>query len=211
MNKTLTGYLLKYADYQDDITLVYRPTLKSSWGNRCIFLDEEYDKHIPYNHRSIIKQEVVCEYDEDDQHMNQYLASEVAKKLSTDGIKYSIWDSGNKSRHLHFFIDIKNCNRVNLLKSVVLRHYGVFEIEGKRYVPDLRLASNNSLIRAEYGIHEKTGMYKTRIFQNAEYTNLGELPDEIWNKYSLEVARVIRAKLSTDTRELSQSKYLKYI
>ena len=103
--KTLQWWLRRYIQFQDSILLVYRPTLKSWWGDRCYYLDDDYLQSKPYNHRSVLDNEVVIEFDEEDKTLNRKCADYVCKRLKTDNIGFSKWDSGNKSIHVHCMID----------------------------------------------------------------------------------------------------------
>ena len=70
MSKNLTWWLRRYYPMQDNILLCYRPTLKSYWGDRCNYLSEDYIQSKAYNHRSILDNEVVIEFDEKDVKLN---------------------------------------------------------------------------------------------------------------------------------------------
>ena len=63
MSKGLTTYLHRYMKYQPSIMLCYRPTLKNGWGDRCLYLSDEYEPKKKYNHRSVLDKEVVIEFD----------------------------------------------------------------------------------------------------------------------------------------------------
>jgi hypothetical protein len=177
-NTTLGYYLNKYIKYQKEINLVYRPTLNDGWGDRCQFLDTSYIPTKKYNHRSILRNEIVIEFDDEDKATNKRYTDAVCKKLDKDNIHYSKWDSGNKSYHLHFFVDISNAKNLTLLKKTVMRYY----TEGIA-VCDMRVASDNHLIRAEYGIHEKTGKHKHKLMETRMFPEISRLPQDVWDKY----------------------------
>lgn len=195
--KSLREYLRAYYKMQENILLVYRPTLTSSWADRCFYLEEGYDQYKDYNHRLILTKEVVIEFDDDDPRVNEEQAQVVCKRLRADGITYSLWDSGNKSLHIHFFVNPKNAGNIRLLKKVVMRYY----TEGLPLKPDMRLAADSHLIRAEYGLHEKSGRRKRPIFKGRNYLQPNILKDAIWQRYADGRTTTIRRQTSKDLGE----------
>ena len=206
MRNKLLPYLERYRKIQPEIMLVYRPTLKSSWADRCIYKGEGFNSKKLYNHRNILRNEVVIEFDENAPKKNKHYASVVASRLKKDGLKYITWKSGNKSIHLHLFIDIKDVKNLPLLKKVIMRHYCDNLIK-----PDLRLASDNHMIRAEFGIHEKTQKKKSLIKQCRGYTELQQLSNVIWEKYRQSFRTVLRRKLTIDVTEITEHPAYKFI
>ena len=205
--KKLSYYLNKYYALQEEILLVHRPSQNSSWGTRHLYLSDEYNSSLPYNHRSVLNNEVVIEFDNDDPKVNYANTELVRKKLSKYKIKYSLWSSGNRSRHIHFFVDVADAGNVSLLKKCLMRFFS----EGTSDLPDLRLAGENHLIRAEGGLHEKTLQYKERIFESKHYPELSPIPEEVWINYSVEYRRVLNWRMSTATTELFDHKAVRFI
>lgn len=202
----LTYYLRQYYNYQEKIMLVHRPTKKDNWRCRHLYLSEEYNPTTPYNHRSILKDEVVIEFDEDDRKLNKKYADKVAKKLKEDGFSYSKWFSGNKSVHVHIIVDTKNATNIQLLKKTIMRYYS----EGIA-LPDLRLASNNHLIRAEYGVHEKTQEKKSLISKSNDYPTTSVIPQPVWKRYLTSVKQSISNQIGYHTRDLVNHKGFQWI
>lgn len=180
---SLTTWLMRLHTHDQNITLAYHPTITSHW-ERCTYLGQDYDGCKPYNHRSILKNEIVIEFDEKEETENATRARKVEKKLEEDKIPYSKWKSGNKSIHLHVIINPKENEDVTLLKKIFMKHY----TEGIG-VPDLQLAIKGHLIRAEYGVHEKTGRKKQLIYASPEYPASVEIPETIVEKYHMELRR----------------------
>lgn len=219
----LMNYLRMYYIMQDKILLVHRPTKKSSWANRCMLYDEKFDSKTAYNHRSMLINELVIEYDEDDKELNRKLADRVHLKLREDGVEFAKWTSGNKSVHIHAFINPKDARHLSLLKKVFLRYYGTFFVdknnriyeeagEGRtKILPDLRLCSDTHLIRAEYGVHEKTQQHKTLISKTKDYGKLTEIKQEIWEEYVKQITAVTRRKITFDVNQISSLPGFKYI
>ena len=197
--KTVTTFVNKYYELQDKILLVYHPTERSTWMDRCLFLGSKYLPRKAYNHRSILDDEVVIEFDDGTVEENRVHADTVAKRLKLDHFKCAKWRSGNKSTHVHFFIDPREASNVSLLKRVLMRHYS----EGLP-APDMKLTSDNHLIRAEYGIHEKTGVRKTPISIDSEYPTLSPIPEHVWDKYLTEQRAYIKRRTKTDVTKLDQ-------
>lgn len=204
MAKGLNDYMRKYFEIQEDIIVIYRPTADTWWNDRCLYRGEKYDPLKPYNHRMILDKEIVIEFDDEDQAKNLLLAEEVVKKLKADKIKYSLWHSGNKSYHVHFMVDTKGVTNLSLLKKVLMRYY----TKGLELLPDLQLASPHP-VRAEYGLHEKSGGYKTRLRESPGYPELAEIKQEVWDYYSREVSKVYKWRMSSTVADLSDSTLIK--
>jgi len=202
----LNWWLERYNKLQKNIMLVYRPTLKSWWGDRTLYNSETFIKNKNYNHRSMLNQEIVIEFDDKDYNTNKKCADVVAKRLAKDNISYSKWDSGNKSVHVHTLLSIGKVSNPSLFKKVFMRHYS----EGLP-LPDLRLASNNHLIRAEYGVHEKTQRKKRLIYRTLDYPFVSIIPQVIWTKYYNEYNRVLKIRTTKEINKLSEHPAIKYI
>ncbi len=206
MKQTLTYFLRKYAELQENIFLVYHPDAESYWSDRCQFLDEKYDPNKPYNHRSILDDEIVIEFDEGEWRDNLKLAKTVASRLKEDGIPYTMWHSGNKSYHVHFFIDPQLAKDVPTLKKCVMRYYS-----RDLPLPDLQLAAPRHLVRAEHGIHEKTGKQKRMIDSFGPYPQRMSIPDPIWMNYSAEVRRRLTSSRARNAGSLKDHPGVKYL
>lgn len=188
---SLRQYLKKYSEIDPDIVLVYRPTEDSRWSDRCLYGGEGYDVHKPYNHRTMLLNEVVIEFDDPDKEKNKEYADEVARRLRADKIAFTKWFSGNKSVHIHCLLDIDGAQNRTLLKKVFMRHY----CEGLP-MPDLQLTSDRHLIRAEFGIHEKTGKYKEYISRSGDIGKVSEIPLVVWDKYRKEYETSLRREMT---------------
>jgi len=203
---SLTTYLRMYYKKQDKIMLVYRPNTKSGWRDRTLYLSEEYNPNKPYNHRSLLKNEVVVEFDDDDIATNRKNSDIVALRMKKDGFKVSKWTSGNKSTHVHTFVNIIEASTLSLLKKPIMRPYS----KGLP-LPDLRLASDNHLIRAEYGIHEKTGRKKTLISKCKEYGISIDIPTLVWEEYTRIMKISLSNKITYHTKDLVNHKGFSFI
>jgi hypothetical protein len=208
--RSLTWYLNKYNEIQDDILLLHRPTSEDFWNDRCLFLADGYSSHKAYNHRGILENEVVIEYDEKDPKENLRCAEEVCKRLKAHDIGYALWWSGNKSYHVHVFLDIKSATNPTALKRAFVRYVGTVDSPGnaRTILPDLQLCGPNHLIRAENGVNEKTRKKKTLLRATRGYPELADVPAEVWAAYHEEMRKPRPAKSSKEIRAHPGFEYL---
>ena len=205
--KTLTEYLNYYHSLQNDIVLVYHPTEKSTWRDRTQYLDPQtYHPRKPYNHRTILRNEVVIEHDLDTYEENKEVADKICGRLNQDKIKYAKWSSANKSVHIHVLLDIDNIKNVSLFKRKFVQYY----TKGLP-TPDLRLCSENHLIRAEYGVHEATGEKKRLLTKHPDYPCLSKPRKEIFELYKESYNTVLKRKTTQNVNELTDTPALKFI
>lgn len=203
----LANYLEKYHDIQPRIQLCYREKnegVGSGWSDRCFYLEEKYNRAKPYNHRMVLDKEVVIEFDEESLEANKQAAEAVKKRLKADRVKYSMWFSGSKSYHIHFFINPREATNLSLLKSAVMRHY----CKGLEFKPDTQLAHSH-LIRAEFGLNEKTGNYKVRTEQSVGYPELCEVVTDAWELYIKDMTWLMKTTMTKNISELANSKLIK--
>jgi hypothetical protein len=118
---------------------------------------------------------------------------------------------------------------LSLLKTVIMKYYGTFyynEIvnriednrlklpEGedtKRIWPDLRLAGNNHLIRAEFGLNEKSGYEKDLLFKSPTYPCLSVIPQKIWDDYERAQKNSVSIRMGVQTKDLADSAIVKLL
>lgn len=206
--KNLRAYLNKYYEFQKDILLCYRPSNEgegSSWRDRCLFRGEGYSDRKPYNHRIVLPCEVVIEFDEDNLELNAELAGQVVKRLQRDGIVYARWFSGSKSEHVHCLFDMGDAHRYDLLRKAIIKFY----TQGLSHKPDLAMGNNNHMIRAEYGLNEKTGKHKTLVGRSPKYPVLNPIPQGAWDIYIKDCQRMLRAEMTRTVNGLSESDTIK--
>ena len=169
----------------------------------------------------------MIEFDEDSKKQNRINADVVVKRLRKYNIKCAKWTSGNKSVHVHCMVDTKGAKNIQLLKITFMRFFGIVykdakgkyyydkeDIQGKevkQVVPDLRLAASNHLIRAEYGIHEKTEQYKHLISKDKQYPCISRIPTIVWDKYRQAVEIVMKRRLTSDLNKLDTLPGFKFI
>jgi hypothetical protein len=154
----------------------------------------------------MLRKEVVIEFDDKESSVNLAAAKEVAKRLEVDQIEYSMWHSGNRSYHVHFFIEPSNAGHLALLKNITVRHY----TEGLQ-LPDLQLCSDGHLIRAEFGVHEKTGKRKSLYKETSEYPKVCRLPGAVWDKYVKAATTVVKREMSIQAAGITHLKGFKHV
>jgi len=204
--RSLTAYLRKYRKFQKDIVLVYHPTEDSKWGVKHKYLSEDYAPQLPYNHRTMLDNEIVIEYDDQDPKVNAEYTTKICQRLTKDGFVFAKWFSGGKSQHVHILVDLGEVKNVSLLKSCFIRYYSK-----DLPTPDLQLTHNNHLIRAEYGIHERTFQNKKLLWKDPRYPLLNKIPQPVWDLYSKEKYALIKRRITTETQDLSEHELVKFI
>jgi hypothetical protein len=234
MAKKKLGGLNAYLDWyytncQKNIVLVYRGSKEESWARRCMYLDPKYSPKVNYNHRSIMDCEIVIEYDTDNKELNMSLADRAIAKLRKAGIDWAQWGSGNKSFHVHSLFKIPtNVQNLPLLKTVIMKYFGEFyldektntvydskslvpgNVEATRILPDLRLASSH-LIRAEFGLHEKSQGVKSLIRASSNAPCLSLIPAIIWEHYERAQKNSIAIRMGQQTKDLYKSDIVKML
>jgi hypothetical protein len=191
-----------YETTGEKTTLVHHPYKNSYWNTRHIYLGEEYSEDIPYNHRTILPSEVVIEYDEDDSQLNYDLAMRASAALNRDKKLHSIWHSGNKSTHIHALFDFHQARSLRVLKRLVMKYYGETKMRGETYLPDLQLAGNNHLIRAEGGKHESTQKNKCLLSEDVCYPSQNSVPKAVWESYNEDMREMAQKDFSEYTSDL---------
>jgi len=79
-----------------------------------------------YNHRMILDNEIIIEYDDETPEQNRKLSNMVTHRLRKYGVGYAKWDSGNKSYHVHTLLNMKEAKNTTTLKRVFMRFFGTF-------------------------------------------------------------------------------------
>jgi hypothetical protein len=191
-----------------------------------MYLDSKYSPKVSYNHRSVLDCEIVIEYDLPNADLNARLCAKVIERLNADNIDYMLWSSGNKSSHCHFLFKKPQVMNLGLLKTVIMKHYGEFFYDEKnnmifnsrehapqdaqRILPDLRLASSH-LIRAEFGIHEKSQKHKELLKFSKRSPCLSILPQKIWDAYEQAQKNSVAIRIGQQTKDLFKSDVVKML
>ncbi len=197
--ETLNDYLNKYAQWQPDILLCQN--MGNGWARRVTYNSPQFVPIEHYNHRNILDNEVVIEFDNEDATLNGKLAGLVAQNCANEGIEFSVWSSGNKSVHVHTFFDMKDVKDLRLMKRLLIRML----CAGVPGQPDYQLAVRRHLIRAEFGLHEKTSRYKTRLIQTENYPKLAQIPPVVWQWYNEQFAARVQQRMTTALDKLDAS------
>ena len=223
---TLGAFLRYYYDnFQKQIVLVYRGTTEENWAKRCLYLDDKYSDKVPYNHRSILNNELIIEYDSNDPKVNEQLSNKVKVKLKADNINFAVYSSGNRSQHIHILLKTYNVSNTKLFKTTLMRHYGTFYLDDKnsiyedddaehtrkKIIPDLRLSCDGHLIRAEFGIHEKTQEKKTLIYASPSFPEISKVPIEVFEKYQKAQEASVYQRVSQQTVDMAEHELVKQL
>lgn len=181
------------------IEVVYRPNERVTWGrNRFTISNGLYIEtnnivklKIPdydYNHRTILDNEVVFDFDSDKQEENLENSYIVCEKLINDNIYFTVWDTGNKGMHIHtFWNNLKEFSDLVLMKKTILKHYAY----GMNI--DYQLAGKH-LVRMEYGINEKKrGNTKEPLSDVA--LSFNDVPESIIQEYKEELNRFLTRRI----------------
>lgn len=148
MFKTTKEYLDYYTKDGIKVEVVYHPHSRMSWGRNRKYYDGDFD--CEYNHRGILNDEVVFDFDAEDKELNKTNAKEVMNIFNEQKINYSAWDTGGKGIHIHtFWKDLNKLSRPIIVKKTILKMYG-----GGRHI-DYQL-SGRHLIRTEWGLYDKS-------------------------------------------------------
>ena len=179
--KLTKEYLDKYSK-QESIEVVYRPHERMSWGkNRKIYNPSDKNcMNLHYNHRSILSNEVVFDFDEGNIPQN-YI--DVTKKLKEYNINYrTFWTKGSTKEgiRMNTFWNFSNVKDASLMKKIILKHFAY----GKGI--DYQLCGKH-LIRAEYGFYEKE--YSKQVYNvfKEEFkvnNSPSTIPYVCWAKYT---------------------------
>lgn len=207
--------------------MVHRGTKEEGWAKRCMYLDSKYSAKVPYNHRSIMDREIVIEYDYEDASLNVRLAKLVVESLKKDGIDFILWDSGNRGAHVHFLFKGPMPQNLGLFKTTVMKHYGQFfydeaknlvfrnkvdcsNSEPKRLLPDLSLSTLH-LIRAEFGVNEKSQRSKTIMTSSKGSPSLSALPSKVYEEYEQAQKNSLAIRIGQQTSDLYKSDIVKML
>mgnify|MGYP007100043620 CR=1 FL=1 len=168
--------------YNQDCWLVYRP-IGAGWTDRVRYQSDEFEPSKPYNHRSIFDNEVVWDFDDDNKANN---AEKSAELFIHTPIVCAWWGSGNKGYHVHSFWDFGGVSNVALMKRCILEYY---KPEGAKI--DMQLTGAH-LIRAEFGLNEKSGNHKTLISKTWNFGKvLNVIPEQVWANYNHKIRQQI--------------------
>jgi hypothetical protein len=150
---TSKEYLDYYKTFGEEVWVVKR-NRDSGWKRKCYFIDDPEEK---YNHRCILRDEVVFDFDNEDKEINKKNSEEVIKMFDEQGINYSYWDTGNKGFHIHtFWNDLHRVHKPDMIRKTLLKIYACNKDV------DYQLIQGH-MIRLECSVNEKSGRNKELI------------------------------------------------
>jgi len=141
-------------------------------GRKWELYSETIDKwtFLPINHREVFPQEIVFDFDLNNQEKLTYYYKRIVVKLKKHNLKFYAFTTGGKGIHIHILFpeilkhDIKD--RPLLKKSII--DYFFRDSKGNSFSHlakvDYQLCSRH-LVRAEFGLHEKTRKYKEPLYE----------------------------------------------
>lgn len=201
---TTKEYLDFYIKKQTFIEVVFHAHNRMSWGRNRKNYDGNMD--CPFNHRQILIDEVVFDFDDESAEVNAETAEIVSAKLRSHGIKFSVWHTGGKGIHIHtLWNNLWRLNNTSLIKKRILKFFAF----GRKV--DYQLAGSH-LVRAEWGLYEKNyprfEKYKTLIADcgGLEYNDI--LP-EIFESYKNDLSNEIVRSLDKTGGELDDKEKVK--
>jgi hypothetical protein len=142
--------------------------------------EQAEDQH--YNHRDILPGEIVWECDSTVVLDNVVAGLIIYNRLLNDGIIAQAWLSGNKSLHVSALFYTHNIKDLMAFRTFVFNKY-VGDIKADRAL------LGKHLIRAEYGVHEKTGCYKGLLVGPVEPIK-NHIPEDLMSDFDDELFRI---------------------
>jgi hypothetical protein len=147
--------------------------------------------------RQILTHEIVIETDEPEMEFNKKLTIEFHKTLRQKGISYYTYHTGNKSFHIHLFVDgLENIEQYQRKK---IKEFIAKEITKDKYkYVDTSNFNNKKMIRVEGSMNIKTNK-KSRLFDKFIKNNY-KLTDEIIEKTKVNKIQFIDIKQKSNKR-----------
>jgi hypothetical protein len=136
--------------------------------------------------RQILSNEIVIETDEPDVFVNQRLTIDFQKELRKNKIGYYTYYTGNKSFHIHFFVD--GLENIEPEQRKLIKKYIAKEItkDNFKFVDNANF-HDKSMIRIEGTIHLKTKK-KSRLFDKYISNNY-KLTESIIEKTKINIIK----------------------
>jgi hypothetical protein len=183
-------YIIAYAKMQSDMLVVHSQK-PDDWKVRHTINSKDFNPLTQYNHRNILDNEIVIEFDLPKLEDNAKLAQTLVEVFNSFKLNYAVHWSGNKSYHMHLFFDISKVSDISLMKRTLIRYY----TNSLGYKPDMQMAVRRHLIRMECGLHEKTLQYKKALIVTPHYPLLNKVPTQVWQLYDEERRKRIDRKV----------------
>lgn len=190
-DKIALEHLARYRKKYGPFNVMY--TFDKNHHVHMVYPSEKYDGYASKGEqptdRNVFFDEVVIETDLEEKESNITAAKRIRQCLEAHELKYTVWDSGNKSIHHHLFFPglkkfkdeprrlaqmkerimrwILYCDRTDMKRCSrcigLLRNGMPCLIRADKV--DLQLC-NNHMIRMEGGWHHKTGRHKTLVHES---------------------------------------------
>lgn len=180
-----------------DIRIAYHYSRNSHWkyGNA-----QEWNDSIPYNHRDVLPNEVVFDFDEEEYEDNAHQAAKVSTILNRAGIKHSVWVTAGKGMHIHTsWRGLAKVAEPRLLKNLIADHF----LQGTKIKVDRQLMGRH-MVRMEWGHHEKAlpeEKFKTIKIDRGHF-KLNDVPKEVWPLYKQKVIGYALTRMRWEGKEV---------
>mgnify|MGYP006921332882 CR=1 FL=1 len=176
------------------------------------------------NHRQILRTEVVIDIDCKEPGKCAKIMDMVSSELLKDKIEHTVWKTGGKGYHIHCFftqLALFDFDARREIRKQFLKQYCSLELKWDTDEPekviqyiDIQKTSELVMIRMEEGKHEKTGLYKTNIYETKNMVN-DALPDKVVKKANEVLGRINKKtefnRPIIDATDIIISPFFKYI
>lgn len=143
-----------------------------------------------YNHRGVLPEEVVADFDCDEGELDGKVL-DLVKALAKNNVQCSVWRTNGKEKggiHIHMLFDIPDkVTNKKLLKKLILQHY-IGDL--KLYGIDTQILGNH-LIRFEGGHYDKLPTWKagkkTLVYCHGDSLKKNKVPKKVWQEYARDI------------------------
>ena len=174
-----------------------------------------FSKWIPYqdwkyatlpNYRTLLPNEMLLETDYKKKEANDAIAKEMMNKMAARGIPFYAFYTGNKSTHIHFFVQHPKYQKdiIARNKKLIIKHIfgeNIFDIIDTANLGERRM------IQIEYSINPKTGQ-PSQLVRNEE-GNPYKLPKDLM-LYHVGELKDKATKLFINKKEILNNKAPRY-
>lgn len=130
------------------------------------------------HHRTILDVEVVIDIDENAQFLEKLKLDSIIKKIESDGMSYTVWNTGSRGHHIHMiFPELRDYapDVIKMTKEKII----------ERYHGELMKSSQRCMIAVEYQNHFKTGTPKKLV--QLRNCGINRVPNEILDFVKLKI------------------------
>lgn len=163
------------------VRVAFHANQRSKWE----YADTQNMRSRKYNHRDVLPDEVVLDFDEEELSANIYWSNKVSEQLHRLGVKHSLWTTGGKGTHIHTFWEgLDEVAEPRDLKNLLAD----WMIEGISVKVDRQLMGKH-LVRFEWGHYEKAlpdKKFKEPVHAE-DHFKYNKIPGPVFEKYKKNV------------------------